>query len=100
VVLQACVLGGLPMIDGGEADDKIIAVLRGDLVYGGLSDLAEAPSTLVDRLAHYFSTYKRPPTGDHTVSVGEPYGRGHAEAVVAAAMNDYRERFGPADDEP
>ena len=99
VVLQARVLGGLPMIDGGEADDKIIAVLRGDLVYGELSDLAAAPSALVDRLAHYFSTYKRPPTGDHTVSVGEPYGRGHAEAVVAAAMNDYRERFGPADEE-
>ena len=98
VVLQARVLGGLPMIDGGEADDKIIAVLRGDLVYGGLSDLTEAPGALVDRLTHYFSTYKRPPTGDHSVSVGEPYGRAHAEAVVAAAMDDYRERFAPTDE--
>jgi inorganic pyrophosphatase len=98
VVLEARVLGGLPMLDGGEADDKVIAVLRGDPVYGALTDLHEAPRALVDRLTHYFSTYKRPPTGDHEVSVGEAYGRAHAEAVVVAAMDDYRERFGGAEE--
>jgi inorganic pyrophosphatase len=93
VILHARVLGGLPMLDGGEADDKILAVLHDDPVYGGFTDVEDVPSALIDRLAHYFSTYKLPPHGDHRVCVGAPYGREHAEAVVAAALSDYRERF-------
>jgi hypothetical protein len=48
----------------------------------------------VDRLMHYFRTYKLPRSGTHEVSVGEPYGRSHAEAVITAAMADYRNEFG------
>lgn len=93
VLLRAFVVGGLPMLDGGEADDKIIAVLRDDPVYGNIREVDALPSALVDRLIHYFSTYKLPRSGTHTVSVGEPYGREHAEAVVAAAMTDYQQAF-------
>jgi inorganic pyrophosphatase len=93
VILQARVVGGLPMIDAGEADDKILAVLRDDLVYGVIGEVDELPGALVDRLIHYFSTYKRPRTGQHTVSVGDPYSRAHAEAVITAAIQDYRDEF-------
>lgn len=93
VLLQARVVGGLPMLDGGEADDKILAVLRDDPVYGEFTEVEQVPSPLVDRLIHYFSTYKHPRTGDHSVSVGDPYGRAHAEGVVAAAMRDYASHF-------
>jgi len=93
VVLQARVVGGLPMIDGGEADDKILAVLETDPVYGELSEVTEVPSALVERLIHYFSTYKLPRSGSSSVSVGEPYGRAHAEVVVASAIEDYRREF-------
>ena len=93
VVLQARVVGGLPMLDGGEADDKILAVLQTDPVYGELEEIAEVPPALVERLIHYFSTYKLPRSGAPFVSVGDPYGRTHAEAVVAAAMEDYRREF-------
>jgi len=93
VLLHARVVGGLPMIDGGLADDKILAVLRDDPVYGKLREVEEVPRALVDRLVHYFSTYKLPPPGDHTVSVGEPYGRAHAEAVISAAIEDYESEF-------
>ncbi len=93
VLLHARVVGGLPMLDGGEADDKILAVLREDPIYGEVSEVEHVPRVLVDRLIHYFSTYKRPPSADYQVSVGEPYGRSHAEAVVAAAIEDYRKRF-------
>lgn len=93
VLLEARVVGGLPMLDGGEADDKIFAVLRDDPVYGGVTEVDGVPGALVDRLIHYFSTYKVPPTGDHRVTVGDPYGRTHAEAVVGAAMADYLDAF-------
>jgi inorganic pyrophosphatase len=93
VLLHAKVVGGLPMLDGGEADDKILAVLRDDPVYGDITEIESVPEALVDRLIHYFSTYKRPRSGDHRVSVGDPYGRAHAESVVAAAMADYIREF-------
>ena len=85
------------MLDAGEADDKILSVLRDDAVYGDVSEVDQLPSALVDRLMHYFSTYKSGRQGKHSVSVGEPYGRAHAERVIAAAMVDYRERFGAFD---
>jgi inorganic pyrophosphatase len=96
VFLHARIVGGLPMLDGGEADDKLIAVLQGDPVYGALADIGEVPHGLVDRLVHYFSTYKLPRDGRHEVRVGEPYGRAHGEAVITAAMEDYGVKFGSA----
>lgn len=93
VLLHAKVVGGLPMVDNGEADDKIIAVLRDDPVYGDIVEVSAVPGALIDRLIHYFSTYKRHRSEAHTVSVGEPYDRAHAEAVITAAMEDYRREF-------
>ncbi len=93
VLLHAQVVGGLPMLDGGEADDKILAVLQGDPVYGGITEITQVPAALVDRLIHYFSTYKRPRTGDHPVTLGNPYSRDHAEQVIRAAIDDYRNKF-------
>ena len=71
ILVQAIPIGGLRMIDGREADDKIVAVLSGDAVYGSFRDIAECPAPLVDRLRHYFLTYKQGPDraphtrGDH-----------------------------------
>lgn len=93
VLLQARVVGGLPMLDAGEADDKILAVLLADPVYGEVSEVMEVPPALVERLIHYFSTYKLPRSGASSVSVGTPYDRVHAETVVAAAIEDYRQKF-------
>ncbi len=98
VLLQVRVVGGIPMLDAGEADDKIVAVLLTDPVYGELSEIADVPPALVDRLRHYFSTYKLPRSGESPVSVGEPYDRAHAEAVINAAIEDYRLEFGAPED--
>ncbi len=94
VLVTARVVGGLPMVDGEEADDKIIAVLEGDPVWSKAEDLADLPPALVDRLRHYFLTYKLIPERPIPVSIGEAYPRAHAEAVVLAAMEDYQEEFG------
>lgn len=93
VLLNARIVGGLPMLDGGEADDKIVAVLENDRVWSEIRDISELPTSMVDRLRHYFETYKVLPGEDSNVSVGEPYGYEHAATVVTAAMEDYREMF-------
>ena len=94
ILLHARVLGGLPMIDDGEADDKIIAVLATDNVWGEARELTDLPEVLIERLDHYFRTYKMLPGKESTVEIGEAYGREHAQKVVKASMADYQERYG------
>ncbi len=94
VILNARVVGGLPMVDRGEADDKIIAVLENDNMWRHVQDISELPSVLIDRLHHYFSTYKLIPGKKVDIKIDKPYGRTHAEKVVSAAIEDYHEEFG------
>jgi inorganic pyrophosphatase len=94
VILRTRVVGGLPMLDDGEADDKIIGVLANDNVWGDVEDLADLPGAMVSRLHHYFSTYKALPGESPNVEIGAAYGRAHAESVVQAALDDYRAEFG------
>jgi inorganic pyrophosphatase len=56
ILIRARVVGGLQMVDDGDADDKIIAVLDNDYVYGTARDIADLPKVLVERLQHYFAT--------------------------------------------
>jgi inorganic pyrophosphatase len=91
VILDARVVGGIEMVDGGEADDKIIAVLASDPVYGRASDLEDLPKALIDRLVHYFATYKTMPGEDNRVSIRSTYSVTHAWQVVRASMEDYAE---------
>lgn len=93
VLLNARVIGGLPMLDGGEADDKIIAILEKDDVWGTITEVEELTPSLVSRLRHYFSTYKSFPEEEHTTEVGQAYGSEHAGIVIQAAMDDYLEKF-------
>jgi len=94
VILNARVVGGLAMIDGGEADDKIIAVLEGDLLWSQVQDVSELPEVAVERLRHYFSTYKLVPGHESRVAISGVYDRKHAQAVVEAAIADYHDEFG------
>jgi len=95
VIVSARVVGGIPMIDGGQADDKIVAILHDDPIFGHIREIEQVPEVLVGRLQHYFATYKMRPETSGAATVGEPYGRDHAESVVTAALEDYREHYGP-----
>jgi inorganic pyrophosphatase len=94
VIVRARVVGGLPMLDAGEADDKIVAVMANDHVYDGVEDVSELPPVLVERLRHYFLTYKLVPGSTSPVTIGPTYDRAHAERVIAAAILDYDEAYG------
>lgn len=94
IILVARVVGGLQCLDAGEADDKIVAVLEGDNFWSEVRDVGELPAALVERLRHYFSTYKMVPGEPPTLSVERTYGRDHALEVVRASIEDYEELGG------
>jgi inorganic pyrophosphatase len=94
VILPARVVGGLQTIDGSEADDKIVAVLDKDHIWGEVSDLAQLPGILVERLRHYFMTYKLVPGNPTQFSIEKVYDCEHAFTVIRAAIEDYHEEYG------
>ncbi|HXF61166.1 MAG TPA: inorganic pyrophosphatase [Caldilineaceae bacterium] len=94
VLLNARVVGGLDLNDHGEADDKIIAVLQNDFVWGKAEDIGDLPEVLVERLSHYFATYKLIPGQESQLKLERIYGREHALKVVEAAMADYFDEYG------
>jgi inorganic pyrophosphatase len=92
--LQAKPIGGLRMIDGHQADDKIIAVLDADLAYGHINDIDECPKALVDRLKHYFLSYKQfPSEAPRRVEIVDVYDRTEALDVINRSFEDYNEKF-------
>lgn len=93
ILMSARVVGGLQMVDRGEADDKIIAVLENDLIWGSAETLEAFPPVLLERLRHYFSTYKLIPNSVESVTVAGLYDREHALKVVQASMEDYAEAY-------
>ena len=94
ILANARVVGGLPMNDHDEADDKIIAVIEDDPLWSEVEEISQLPSALIDRLLHYFLSYKLAPGHPQKVSIGEPYGFEHATKVIEAAMADYVDEFG------
>lgn len=94
ILVEAKPIGGLRMIDNGEADDKIIAVLRGDLVYGNWNEMNDCPPNLIDRLRHYFLTYKDLPSVNlGKTEIVHTYGREEAYEVIQLSQLDYNEKF-------
>lgn len=91
IILKARPIGGFSLIDGGEADDKIIATLVGDQVYENYNDLSELPAGIVKRLQHYFLTYKQLPSEPVKCEIAYIYGREKSYEIIKAAMNDYQD---------
>jgi inorganic pyrophosphatase len=93
IIVQSKPIGGFRMIDGNEADDKIIAVLEGDAVFDIYNDVSELPQIIVDRLKHYFLTYKDLPGNPSHVEITDTYGREEALEVISRSMKDYRNKL-------
>ena len=96
ITLTANPIGGLRMIDGDEADDKIIAVLKDDAVYGRYQDISECPPQVVERLKHYFLTYKEIPNAlkKTKTQITDVYGRFEAFEIINRSYSDYINKFG------
>src|SRR5215468_1455471 len=94
ILLKALPIGGLSMLDRNEADDKIIAVMKDDVAFSGWRDIKDVPGPVVDRLQHYFLTYKRAPgSTKSTTEITEVYDRHEAYRVIRASHEDYKLKF-------
>lgn len=93
ILLQAIPIGGFRLLDGGEADDKIIAVMKGDEFYRQWSDVSDCPASYINRLKHYFLTYKHLPSEQNVCEITHVYGREEAHEVIKRSMQDYDNHF-------
>ncbi len=93
LLVNARPIGGFRMIDGNQADDKIIAVLRNDTVYGHMKDIGEVPAVVIQRLEHYFLTYKDMPGQDSNTEIAATYGVEEAYEIIKRSIEDYNLKF-------
>lgn len=94
LIMDVIPIGGLRMLDGDEADDKIIAVMKGDALYGRYDDIHDFPDSLIDRLRHYFLTYKEMPhKTNNRCEITHVYNRDEAHEVIRRARKDYQAKF-------
>lgn len=86
-------IGGFRMIDRGEADDKIVAILDVDEVYNKWNSIEDCPPNVVNRLKHYFLTYKQMPYMEAKCEIIETYGREEALNIIKISMQDYKDEI-------
>ena len=74
-------------------------MLRNDATYRGYNDIEELPHIVVDRLKHYFLTYKDMPPADREsegqkrVEIVGTYGREEAYEGIQRSLEDYKCHF-------
>lgn len=96
ILVTVIPIGGIRAIDGNEADDKIIAILKDDLVYKNIRDIKDCPENLIDRLAHYFLTYKESPEDlrqkkESKMEIIDIYHKEEAKKIISLGQEDYRD---------
>lgn len=84
-------IGVLIMNDGGEEDEKIIAVSKQDPYLNCYKDISELPAQISDEIKHFFAVYKQ--LEGKTTTIDRMMGREEAEKIIEKCMNAYRERF-------
>ncbi len=94
IILSVRVIGGIHMVDNGEADDKLIGVLASDLFWQDAKEIDDIPAVLVNRLRHYFNTYKLVPGIEVKSYITGIYNAEHAMKVIEASIKDYSVTFG------
>ncbi len=93
ILVRARPIGGFRMIDENEADDKIIAVLNNDAVYGGYKTIDDIPPMVIARLKHYFLTYKDLPGNKRDCEITHTYGIEEAHEIINLSIRDYQRKF-------
>ena len=93
ILVKAKPIGGFRMIDGNESDDKIVAVLNNDAVYSMYEDIEDVPELVINRLKHYFLTYKDLPGNDRDVEITHVFGKEEAHEIIRRSQIDYQAKF-------
>ncbi|MBA4198286.1 MAG: inorganic pyrophosphatase [Chitinophaga sp.] len=90
-LMEAKVIGVMQMIDGGDADDKIIAVATNDPGVNHYNNIEELPKHFFDELRHFFEEYKR--LENKTVVVEDFGDKTKALKIVETAIATYITNF-------
>jgi inorganic pyrophosphatase len=90
-LVRAYPIGMISMLDSGRNDEKIIAIPFDDPTFNKYTDISDLPPHIFEEMSHFFSVYKAL-EGKETV-VNEASDRENAVATIAAAMDNYIEKF-------
>lgn len=90
-IVSARVIGVMRMLDGGEKDDKIIAVAEHDMSVNHTNDISELPDHHLKELRSFFEDYKK--LENKTVIVEDFLGREQALDIVRQSIVDYQVKF-------
>lgn len=88
-IVSAKVIGVMRMLDGGEADDKIIAVAENDMSVNHMNDISELPEHFCKELKNFFEDYKK--LENKTVEVEEFQDAATAKQIILQSMEDYKQ---------
>ncbi len=84
-------IGVIKMIDGGEHDEKIVAVAKKDPFLNCYNDITEIPNHISAEIMHFFEVYKQL-EGKQTM-VEKILGREDAERIIEECLQNYKEKF-------
>jgi inorganic pyrophosphatase len=84
----------LKMIDGGEQDDKVVAVPTSDIdpSYDKIKEITDLPEIEQQRLQAFFRVYKQLPEKRKVVELNGFENAEKAQGEVAAAIKAYAEK--------
>lgn len=92
ILVSARPVALLNMIDGGDADDKVIAVPVDDKRWDDVQDLADLNQHTLKEIQHFFETYKQLKGKPVEVKIGGYKGKAEAEAAFERARTMYGEK--------
>lgn len=87
-IVSAKVIGVMRMMDGGEHDDKIIAVAENDMSVNHYTDISELPDHFINEMRNFFEDYKK--LEHKTVIVKEFQNAELAKNIVLQSIIDYQ----------
>lgn len=87
ILLKARPVALMEMTDGGERDDKVVAVPVEDPRFDNVRDLADLNPHFQKEMAHFFETYKK--VQNKEVSVGAWLGAAEAQAAFERSRELY-----------
>ena len=68
--------------------------MRNDVIYGHYRNMSDIPEQVIERLKHYFTTYKDIPGSDtRRTELVSIYDVDVAHDIIRRAINDYKENF-------
>ncbi|MGZ3770953.1 MAG: inorganic pyrophosphatase [Bdellovibrio sp.] len=93
IIMDVRVIGGIRLIDSGEVDDKLIAVLNVDPFYDNVTEISQVNPVVIDRIKHYFLSYKSIPGEPIKTKIEMIYDSQEAHRVIQSGCADYDEHF-------